>query len=296
VDNTETVDYDADRPTPATTLAAPGRRFDVRRVYTVLLAAPVLYGVIRYLPAWALTLLLVAGGALALMEFYRMSFAGRRNGLLVGIGLTATALLIAHVHLPIGLSTILVVAVLALLLAMILPSSSADHRLQDSSVTLFGILYLGITLSTLVATRGLFGGELLILFVLLVTWAADTGAYYVGTMWGRHLLAPAISPKKTYEGLIGGAVLALGIALLTQTWLEPQLSALDAVVLGLLLTATGLLGDLCESAIKRSAGVKDSGGILPGHGGMLDRIDSLLFTAPTFYYYVTVVRGLAPHP
>jgi phosphatidate cytidylyltransferase len=212
----------------------------------------------------------------------------------VGIGLAASALVIIHLHLPIALSTVLILGVLALLTTMILPSSSMSHRLQDTAIVLFGILYVGITLSTLVATRAMPGGELLILFVLLVTWAADTGAYYAGTMWGRHLLAPAISPKKSYEGLIGGAVLALGVSLLAQIWLLPQWSVLDAIALGLLLTATGLLGDLCESAIKRSVGVKDSGNLLPGHGGMLDRIDSLLFTAPTFYYYVIVVHGFAP--
>jgi len=90
--------------------------------------------------------------------------------------------------------------------------------------------------------------------------------------------------------------LACGAALLAQTWFLPQLRLMDALILGVLLTGAGLLGDLCESAIKRSVGAKDSGGILPGHGGMLDRLDSLLFTAPTFYYYVLFVRGLPPLP
>ena len=88
----------------------------------------------------------------------------------------------------------------------------------------------------------------------------------------------------------------MAAALLTQIWLVPQLTMLHALVLGLLMTGTGLVGDLCESAMKRAVGVKDSGGILPGHGGMLDRLDSLLFTAPTFYYYVTAVCGFSPIP
>jgi phosphatidate cytidylyltransferase len=274
--------------------AAAARRFDIRRVYTAAVLAPALYVVIRYLPAWAFALLLIAGGTLALIELYRMSFNGRTNGVLTGIGLATSALLIAHLHLPISLSTILVVGVLTLLAALLWPSASIEYRFKDAAVTLFGMLYLGITLSALVATRALPAGEFLVLFVLLVTWAADTGAYYAGTMWGRRLLAPTISPKKTIEGLIGGMALAVGISLLMQSWLLPQLSVIDALVLGLLLTGTGLIGDLSESAIKRSLGVKDSGGILPGHGGMLDRLDSVLFTAPTFYYYVTLVRGLSP--
>jgi phosphatidate cytidylyltransferase len=88
----------------------------------------------------------------------------------------------------------------------------------------------------------------------------------------------------------------MAVALLTQVWLVPQLTLFHVLMLGLLMTGTGLVGDLCESAMKRAVGVKDSGGILPGHGGMLDRLDSLLFTAPTFYYYVTCVRGISPPP
>jgi len=132
------------------------------------------------------------------------------------------------------------------------------------------------------------------LFLAVVTWASDSAAYYAGTLWGKHPLMPSISPKKTYEGLLGGLMGAIAAAVLAQIWFASELSWTDAVVLGILLTLTGLAGDLFESAIKRRAGVKDSGGILPGHGGMLDRIDSLLFTAPTFYYYVAYVRGLLP--
>ena len=268
----------------------------MRRLYTVLIALPIVYGVIRYLPAWALTVLVVAGGSLALRELYLISFIGQSTRLLTGIGLVTSALVIAHQHLPITLPTVLILGVLAVLTTLLRPALSENYRVQNAAVALFGVLYLGITLSTLIATRALPNGELLVLFVLLVTWGADTGAYYVGTLWGKHRLAPAISPKKSYEGLAGGILLAVVIAALTQSWLLPHASVMHAVALGLLLTATGLLGDLCESAIKRSVGVKDSGGLLPGHGGMLDRMDSLLFTAPTFYYYVTVIHGLVPLP
>ena len=159
-------------------------------------------------------------------------------------------------------------------------------------MTLFGVLYLGLTLGPLSMTRLLPQGEWLIFFLLLVTWASDTGAYYVGTLYGRHRLAPTISPKKSYEGLAGGLVGAIIAAYIIRWWFLPELSALDCLVLGTLLTLTGLWGDLTESAMKRSVGIKDSGGILPGHGGMLDRLDSLLFTAPAFYYYVTMVIRL----
>lgn len=159
-------------------------------------------------------------------------------------------------------------------------------------MTLFGVLYLGLTLGPLSMTRMLPQGEWLIFFLLLVTWASDTGAYYVGTLYGRHRLAPTISPKKSYEGLVGGVIGAIIASYIIRWWFLPELSGLDCLVLGILLTITGLWGDLTESAMKRSVGIKDSGGILPGHGGMLDRLDSLLFTAPAFYYYVTMVSRL----
>jgi phosphatidate cytidylyltransferase len=272
------------------------RRFDLRRVYTAVLLIPAIYAIIRYLPPVALTVVLIAGGSIALLELYRIGFQSRSNPVLIGIGLAISTLMLVRTHLPLALPDLLVAATLTLLVAMLFASTPIQDRLKDTAITLFGVLYVGLTLSTLVATRSLPAGEFFVFFVALVTWAADTGAYYAGTLWGTHLLAPSVSPKKTIEGVLGGLVLATGAALLAQAWFVPQLSQLDALILGLLLTGAGLLGDLCESAIKRSGGVKDSGGILPGHGGMLDRLDSLLFTAPAFYYYVTSVRGIWPLP
>jgi phosphatidate cytidylyltransferase len=279
-----------------TTPSAGTRRFDLRRVYTAALLIPGVYIIIRYLPPWCLTLLLMAGGCLALMELYRMSFESRQNHLLVGAGLAVSALVLARQHVPFGLTEILAVATLALPAAMLLSPGPFDRRLKDLAITAFGVLYVGFTLSTIVSTRALPGGEWFVLFVAVVTWAADTGAYYAGTLWGKHLLAPSVSPKKTIEGVGGGLALAVGAALLACAWFVPQLSLFDAVILGLLLTVAGLLGDLWESALKRRVGVKDSGSILPGHGGMLDRLDSLLFTAPAFYYYMAYVHGISPSP
>jgi phosphatidate cytidylyltransferase len=134
-------------------------------------------------------------------------------------------------------------------------------------------------------------GLWLIFFLVLVTWAGDTGAYYAGVSLGRRPLAPTLSPKKTVEGLIGGWLAALAAALVASNWFLPSFDPLDAVAASFLLTGAGLIGDLSESALKRSAGIKDSGGLLPGHGGVLDRIDSLLFSSPVFYYYVILSQG-----
>ena len=267
-------------------------RFDPRRIYTILVLAPLLYAVIRYLPPLAFSGVVVLAGGLALFEFYRLCFSDRGHSWLIGIGLTGFAVLILGTH----RSEIIVPTLLATLIGIIsvplLSRSPLEQSLRDGAMTLFGVLYLGLTLGALPMTRLLPQGEWLIFFLLLVTWASDTGAYYIGTLYGRHRLAPTISPKKTVEGLVGGLIGAIIVAYAARWWFLPELSGLDCLVLATLLTITGLWGDLTESAMKRSAGMKDSGGILPGHGGMLDRLDSLLFTAPAFYYYVTMASQL----
>jgi phosphatidate cytidylyltransferase len=267
-------------------------RFDPRRIYTILVLAPLVYAVIRYLPPLVFSGVVVLAGGLALFEFYRMYFGGRSHALLIGIGLTGFAALILGTHQPGILVPTLLATLISIISVPLLSRVSLEESLRDSAVTLFGVLYLGLTLGTLSMTRLLPQGEWLIFFLLLVTWASDTGAYYVGTLYGRHRLAPTISPKKTVEGLVGGLIGAIIVAYAARWWFLPELSGLDCLILATLLTITGLWGDLTESAMKRSVGMKDSGGILPGHGGMLDRLDSLLFAAPIFYYYVTIVSRL----
>lgn len=271
---------------------AAASRFDPRRIYTILVLAPLVYAVTRYLPPLAFSGAVVLAGGLALFEFYRMCFGGRSHSLLIGIGLTGFAALILVTHRPDILVPILLATLIGIISVPLVTRISLEQSLRDSAVTLFGVLYLGLTLGTLSMTRLLPQGEWLIFFLLLVTWASDTGAYYVGTLFGRHRLAPTISPKKTVEGLVGGFFGAIVVAYAARWWFLPELSSLDCLILATLLTITGLWGDLTESAMKRSVGMKDSGGILPGHGGMLDRLDSLLFTAPVFYYYVTMVSRL----
>ena len=277
-----------------TTSPARTRRFDLRRLYTALALIPAVYIIIAHVAPWVLTLLLLVVGSIALLELYNLSFHSHLSRLLMGGGLTSFALTLIHPHFSYSLQELLVGSVLLAAVTISISAASTEHRWNDAVVILLGVLYVGFPLSTVVSTRTLPGGEWLVLFLAVVTWASDTGAYYAGTLWGKHPLLPSISPKKTVEGVLGGLVLAVGVAFLAQQWFTSELSLADAVILGVLLTTVGLLGDLFESMIKRRTGVKDSGGILPGHGGMLDRLDSLLFTAPTFYYYVAYVRGLSP--
>jgi phosphatidate cytidylyltransferase len=280
--------------TPGRQQAEPAAtsRFDPRRIYTILVLAPLVYAVIRYLPPFAFSGVVVLAGALALYEFYRLCFGDRGHFWLIGIGLTGFAALIFGTHRPDIIGPTLLAILVCIMSVPLLSRSPLDQSLKDGAMTLFGVLYLGFTLGALSMTRLLPEGEWLIFFLLLVTWASDTGAYYVGTLWGRHPLAPRISPKKTVEGLVGGLIGAIIVGYVARWWFLPELSGLDCLILAILLTVTGLWGDLTESAMKRSVGMKDSGGILPGHGGMLDRLDSLLFAAPAFYYYVTLASRL----
>jgi phosphatidate cytidylyltransferase len=280
--------------TSVTTTPARPKQFDIRRLYTAAVLIPAVYLIIVHLTPWALTLLLIAVGSLALLELYRLSFQSRLNHVLVGVGSATFVLTLARSHVSLPLPELLLGGAFMIAVTASFVATSAKYRWKDALITMFGVLYVGVTLSTIVSTRALPTGEFLVLFLAVVTWASDTGAYYAGTLWGKHLLMPSISPKKTVEGVLGGLILAVAAAIVAQWWFASQLSLLDAFILGVLLTGTGLIGDLFESMIKRRTGVKDSGGILPGHGGMLDRLDSLLFTAPTFYYYVAYVRDLAP--
>ncbi len=283
---------------PATSpnaVAAAKTEFDPRRLYTALVLIPGLYAIIRYFPPVACTILAFVIAALAMAEFYRLCLGARANRLLMGIGFGTTAVWFAGFHLG-GLSAdaLFLAVVLTLLIPLVSPAGT-QHRITDSAVTVMGILYIGGAMSYLIRLRGFSGGEFLILFVLLATFASDTGAYYVGKTLGRHKLAPTISPKKTIEGLVGGLVLTVLAVYVAREWFPFwQLTLLDSIILGTVLTLAGLAGDLTESAVKRAVGVKDSGGLLPGHGGMLDRVDSLLFTAPAFYYYVWLSGVTAP--
>ena len=277
-----------------TTSPARTRQFDLRRLYTALALIPAVYLIIAHLVPWGLTLLLLVVGVIALLELYKLSFPSGLSHLLLGVGLAGFTLTLIQPHFSFSWSELLVGCVLVALVTVSISAASAEHRWNDALVILLGMLYVGFPLSTVVSARALPDGQWLVLFLAVVTWASDIGAYYAGTLWGKHPLLPSISPKKTVEGVLGGLILAVAVALLAQQWFASQLSVSDALILGALLTMVGLIGDLFESFIKRRTGVKDSGGILPGHGGMLDRLDSLLFTAPTFYYYVAYIRGLSP--
>jgi len=158
--------------------------------------------------------------------------------------------------------------------------------LASTAITLFGILYISWFFSFIIKLKFLSNGVNLVLFLLILTEGEDMGAYFIGTKMGRHLLIPRISPKKTVEGTLGGFLLTLILAILCKPLL-PELSYWQLLVAGILIGTIVPIGDLAESLFKRDCGVKDSGSSLPGLGGILDMIDSLLLTSPVIYFYIT---------
>ncbi len=163
------------------------------------------------------------------------------------------------------------------------------------STTMFGIIYIAWFFSFMIKIRLLPHGMALVGCLLLVTKGADIGAFFIGIKWGRNSLIPRISPKKTIEGTLGGIVFGVLGALASKSFLPdwPVFSWANMFFLGMLLSILGLLGDLSESLIKRDCATKDSSNILPGMGGILDVIDSLLFTAPAFYFYINYYMSRA---
>lgn len=169
-----------------------------------------------------------------------------------------------------------------------LVKSYPKFTFTDMAVTVFSSLYVGWLIAHLLYLRQLSSGFHFVVLVLAATWSTDTFAYFVGMNFGKRKLAPVLSPNKSVEGAVGG-VLGSVIASILIGYLNPQMPISGYAIVGTLIGTIGQIGDLAESALKRMAGVKDSGNIIPGHGGILDRFDSLLLTAPVAYYFIKVI-------
>lgn len=271
------------------------------RILTALVALPILIGVI-ILPLWfpqAVWLFVaIAGLALAagLFEFYSLTKKLELKAD-ASIGyLGAAALFVGFLFDAPAKAPDLLIATVALIVIAVLISQTFRFQkdfskmLTGIGVTLLGVLYVAFLGGFLVAIRVGFENSPglsthLLGFFFLVLFGSDAGAYFAGRALGKHKLAPSISPGKTVEGLIGGILAAAGLAALSTSWFFPELPYKFSIPLACVLAIVGVLGDLCESAMKRGSGAKDAASILPGHGGFLDRLDSLLFGAPIIYYF-----------
>ena len=239
----------------------------------------------------------VAGGLLASLEVFAMlRAAGFRPVMPLGLGLTVAIILDALVTDARIMPAILVLAMISGLLSMMVRPDPAG-AMVDWALTLAPAIYVGGTMHYLIPLRVLPDGLLWVLLVFVCTWANDTVAFFVGRRWGSRKLAPRISPGKSVEGAIGGLVGAVLAAVLLGPFLAGLLGsaglglvnaggALRLAGLGLIIGVCGIAGDLMESFIKRQCGAKDSGALIPGHGGVLDRIDSVLLAVVGAYFYV----------
>ncbi len=185
----------------------------------------------------------------------------------------------------------LVACLLVFFIERFFSEGELSGAISSAGARLVGIVYITLPLSHLVLLGGTEPGRWWILFLLIVIWASDTSAFFVGRTLGRHKLCPAISPNKTVEGGVGGLLGAAGAAFIFNRYFSLGAGDIEVLILGVFLGTLGILGDLVESAMKRGAGVKDSGTVIPGHGGMLDRIDSMLFAVPALYYYLVWRAG-----
>jgi phosphatidate cytidylyltransferase len=279
------------------TVPSPSISHAWKRIGSSVVLIPVFVWVTLFAPAWVFQLLVVTASAVACRELARMfERTGRPIGtwLTVGVGTALTASFAASLYAGLGddggplrwLPTPELVLVIGVGLICSAPLWNPGRPLVESTAnTLFGAVYVGWLLGYAIWLQGRAGGPQLVLFLVGVTWAGESAAYLVGSSVGRHKLAPILSPRKTVEGAIAQILVSIAGALALAAWLLPGCGLVGAAGAGALLGVIGQVGDLAESAIKRSIGTKDTGGLIPGHGGMLDRIDSLLFNAPALYLY-----------
>ncbi|HEV7397751.1 MAG TPA: phosphatidate cytidylyltransferase [Pyrinomonadaceae bacterium] len=269
----------------------------MQRIITAAILLPFLIASI--LVSWLMplfVLLVAAAISLGLLEFWKLA---KKRGMKpdIGVGYLASAVIftIFFFNEPSqdAFSLLLLIVTIVLLTMVTLAAATFrgapfDALISSSGATILGVLYVAILGSHLVALRSGFPQQVsahLLSFFFLVIMGSDTGAYYAGRTFGKHKLAPKISPGKTWEGVIGGVAAGLLMATLSHFWFFRDLPLKWALPLAGVMVVLGIIGDLSESAIKRSAGAKDAANILPGHGGALDRLDSLLFNAPLIYYF-----------
>ncbi len=264
------------------------------RITTALIALPILIASI--LIPWLeplFVLLALAAMVLGLYEFWLL--AKRREakpdavvGFIGAAALFTDYYFDAPATAPDLLMLTLICFTIVTLVSAMLRGAPFNKMMVSAGATLLGVLYVVLLGGHLVAVRTGFReprAAHLLSFFFLVIMGSDTGAYYTGRVFGRHKLAPSISPGKTWEGAAGGMIASLLMAALAHFWFFPELHLIAALPLAAVMNVLGVLGDLTESALKRGAGAKDTAQILPGHGGLLDRLDSLLLNAPVIYYF-----------
>jgi len=257
------------------------------RLLTAAVGVPLLILLVCWSPSWlfATAILLLTG--IGLWEYFSLtrplsslpSAVGVGWGLAVAVTMTASSLSLSVTVLLLGLFVVF---------ALALRNHQPERGLVDVSLSLLGVVYVGFLLPHLIWLGEVPNGRWWVFFLLLAVMLGDSAAYAVGRIWGSRKLLPHISPGKTVEGSLGAYLGNCGAAIGAWLWLLPDQTLVELLCIALGLGSVAQVGDLCESAIKRACGAKDSGHIFPGHGGVLDRVDSLLFPSAMLYYYITL--------
>ena len=259
------------------------------RILTAVVGLPLLIAIIWYGEPW-FTILIAVMAALGGWEFYRMANQEKIRPITY-FGLAWVILIILSPHCPYPVTTpLLISSAIVFSLIWLLFRSPREHAFISWAWTMAGILYIGWMLSHWIELRSLEAGKGLVFWAMFTTFANDTSAFFVGRTWGKHTLAPSISSGKTWEGAIGGLFASILVSLVLSLIFPLPFSYWQLVLLGCIISLFAQLGDLVESLLKRNTGVKDTSKLMPGHGGILDRIDSLIFTGVIVYYCVVLAK------
>lgn len=267
-----------------------------KRIVTSFLIVTLAGLITFFFPNWAFSLLASVMIGIALLEFFNLVerkgiFVYKYFGVIIGMCVPVIIYFQMGGEGYFTLEPFFIVIACLFIFVLQFIRRDSSQALASIAVTLFGLLYIAWFFSFCIKLKFLPRGALLVSFLILVTKMGDVGAYFIGSVIGRHNLIPRISPHKTVEGTIGGLAFSVTTAVACKSFL-PVFPYSHLIVLGLLLGILAQVGDLAESLLKRDSGVKDSGNALSGFGGMLDLIDSLLFTAPIFYFYIVVLMKL----
>ncbi|HET7875549.1 MAG TPA: phosphatidate cytidylyltransferase [Methylomirabilota bacterium] len=278
---------------PADVDARPSGRWAglAKRLGSTLILLPLFVAIVVYGPPWLFGTMVVLVAAAGQWEFTGMFERGGIRTFRL-LGLVGGILVTASFALPVSERLALTAVLLGVLTAALWRPARSGIDWEPAAVTIAGICYVNWLMGYAFWLRDLPSGTQWVLLLVWVTWMGETAAYLVGSTLGRHKLAPVVSPRKTVEGAAAQVVVSVLSAIAAAVWFFSGMSALSAALVGAVLGVAGQVGDLVESALKRSVGVKDTGWIIPGHGGLLDRMDSLLFNTPVLYYYVASGRVL----
>ncbi len=256
------------------------------RIISALVGLPILLFFI-YLGGGAFAFMIAVLATVGLYELARMT-GGKQQFLLVPVLLGVWLMLLGS-YLQWENWTALGILLTFCIVFAVAVFQFPAFNVEDIAINFLGLIYIGWTMAHLIALDGLENGRLLVLYLFVAIWSSDSGAYFVGRFLGRHKLCPRVSPKKTVEGSIGGIVTTCVLLSLLNLYVR-MLPPVTVVMIAVVISIIGQIGDLIESLMKRYYGVKDSGKLIPGHGGVLDRFDSVMLAAPVLYYGIVIAQ------